>query len=68
MVEPFKLVTSDVVVDPNDPFANLEALRNPQDYAEFLTCEESSTFPLRKLKEGLHLRVNSDPQYTLLKK
>jgi hypothetical protein len=67
MVEPLKLVSPDVAIDPNDPFGNLDALRNPQDYAEFLSSEETSTFPLRKLQEGLHLRVNPDPEYTLLK-
>jgi hypothetical protein len=55
------------IIDPNDPFGNLEALRNPQDYAEFLAAEETSTFDLRKLQEGLHLRVNPDPEYMLLK-
>jgi hypothetical protein len=36
---------------PN-PFANLDALRNPQDYEEFLGGEAVSAFAVRTLKEG----------------
>ena len=52
--------------EPPNPFANLDALRNPQDYEEFLGGETVSTFAVRTLKEALHLRVNPDPNYTLL--
>jgi hypothetical protein len=67
MSEPLKLVTADVEIDPLNPFANLDVLRNLQDYEEFLAGETISTFPVRTLKEGMHLRVNPDPQYTLLR-
>jgi hypothetical protein len=50
---------------PN-PFANLDALRNPQDYEEFMNGEATSAFAVRTLKEAMHLRVNSEPAYTLL--
>jgi len=48
-----------------NPFANLDALRNPQDYEEFLGGEAVSSFAVRTLREGMHLRVNPDPNYTL---
>ena len=53
-------------VEPGNPFANLDALRNPQDYEEFMGGEAVTAFPVRTLKEGMHLRVNPDPAYTLL--
>jgi hypothetical protein len=53
-------------ITPGNPFANLDALRNPQDYEEFLGGEAVTAFPVRTLKEGMHLRVNSDNQYSLL--
>jgi hypothetical protein len=53
-------------VDNNDnPFANLDALRQPQDYADFMGEAVTTTFPVRRLREGLHLRVNGDPAYRL---
>jgi hypothetical protein len=48
-----------------NPFANLEALRNPQDYEEFLGGEAVSAFAVRTLREGMHLRVNPDANYSL---
>jgi hypothetical protein len=48
-----------------NPFANLDALRNPQDYEEFLLGEAVSAFAVRTLKEAMHLRVNPDPKYSL---
>ena len=48
-----------------NPFANLDALRNPQDYEEFLSGEAVSAFAVRTLKEGMFLRVNPDPNYSL---
>jgi hypothetical protein len=51
---------------PPNPFANLEALRNPQDYEEFLGGETVSTFAVRTLKEAMHLHINPDPKYSLL--
>jgi hypothetical protein len=53
-------------VEPGNPFANLDALRNPQDYQEFLSGEAVSAFAVRTLKEGMFLRVNPDPKYGLL--
>jgi len=53
-------------ITPGNPFANLDALRNPQDYEEFLGGEAVTAFAVRTLKEGMHLRVNPDPNYTLL--
>jgi hypothetical protein len=48
-----------------NPFANLDALRNPQDYEEFLGGEAVSAFAVRTLKEAMHLRINPDPTYSL---
>jgi hypothetical protein len=48
-----------------NPFANLDALRNPQDYEEFLGGEAVSAFAVRTLKEGIFLQVNPDPKYSL---
>jgi hypothetical protein len=50
---------------PN-PFNNLAALRNPQDYEEFLGGEAVTAFAVRTLKEAMHVRVNPDPDYTLI--
>jgi hypothetical protein len=50
---------------PINPFANLDALRNPQDYEEFLNGEATSGYPVRTLKEGMYVRVNSDQNYSL---
>jgi hypothetical protein len=50
---------------PGNPFANLDALRNPQDYEEYLAGEAVTGFAVRTLKEGVHLRVNPDPNYSL---
>ena len=52
-------------VEPGNPFVNLDALRNPQDYEEFLGGEAVSAFAVRTLKEGLYLRVNPDQNYSL---
>jgi hypothetical protein len=52
-------------IDPNDPFANLDILRNPQSYEEFFGAEATAAFAVRTLKEDLFLRVNPDPQYSL---
>ena len=49
-----------------NPFANLDALRNPQDYEEFMNGEAVTGFAVRTLKEGLHLRVRSGNEYSLL--
>ena len=49
-----------------NPFDDLDALRNAQDYDEFLSNEGSSALNVRTLKESMHLRVNPDPKYTLL--
>ena len=56
----------DAAIAPFSPFANLNALRNPQDYEEFLGGETSAAFAVKTLREGMHLRVNPDPTYTLL--
>jgi hypothetical protein len=53
-------------ITPGNPFANLDALRNPQDYKEFLGGEAVSAFAVRTLKDAIHLRVNPDPAYCLL--
>jgi hypothetical protein len=52
--------------DGSNPFSNLDALRCPQDYEEFLGGEANAAFAVRTLKEAMHLRVNPDPNYTLL--
>jgi hypothetical protein len=52
-------------IDPANPFANLDALRNPQDYAEFANGEAVSKYRVRRLKEAMHLRVYDDPAYML---
>jgi hypothetical protein len=52
--------------DGSNPFSNLDALRCPQDYEEFLGGEANAAFAVRTLKEAMHLRVNPDPIYTLL--
>ena len=49
-----------------NPFSNLDALRQAQDYEEFLGGEATTAFAVRTLKEAMHLRVNPDPEYTLL--
>jgi hypothetical protein len=59
-----KIATPDGVV--TNPFANLDALRNPQDYDEFLGGEVVSQFAVRTLKDSVHLRVNPNPSYTLV--
>lgn len=51
--------------DGTNPFDDLDALRNDQDYEEFLSAEGSSAFNIRTLKEDMHLRVNPDPAYAL---
>jgi hypothetical protein len=48
-----------------NPFDDLDALRNAQDYDEFLRSEGSSEINVRTLKESMHLRVNPNPEYTL---
>ena len=59
-----------VIETPSDdtvinPFDDLDALRNAQDYDEFLSSEGSSAFNVRTLKELMHLRVNPNEAYTL---
>ena len=49
----------------SNPFANLDELRNSQDYEEFLGGEVAAAFPVKTLREAMHLRVNPDPVYTL---
>ena len=61
LVEPEQTVTV-----PANPFANLDALRNPQDYEEFLGGETTTAFAVKTLRDAMHLRVNPDPAYTLL--
>ena len=60
-----KLVETENAITPGNPFANLDALRNPQDYNEFLNGEAVTAFAVRTLKEGMHLRVNPDSNYSL---
>jgi hypothetical protein len=60
------LVETEHPITPGNPFANLKELRNPQDYAEYLGGEAVTKLPVRTLKEGIHLRVNPDPNYSLL--
>jgi hypothetical protein len=50
-----------------NPFENLDALRNAQDYEEFLAGEQVSTMSVRTLKEAMHLRINPAPEYSLFK-
>jgi hypothetical protein len=57
--------TEQAAKSTGNPFANLDALRNPQDYEEFLGGETTSAFAVRTLKEGMFLRVNPDPKYSL---
>jgi hypothetical protein len=69
-VKPFKIVepesaAAEESAKPANPFENLDALRNPQDYEEFLGGEAVTTWAVRTLKEAMHLRVNPDPNYTL---
>jgi hypothetical protein len=52
--------------ESTNPFANLDALRNPQDYEEFMNGEAVTGFAVRTLKEGLHLRVRPGAEYSLL--
>ena len=39
-------------VTPPNPFANLDALRNPQDYEDFLGGEVAASFPGQDLARG----------------
>jgi hypothetical protein len=69
-VKPFKIVEPEFAEEESttkstNPFENLDALRSPQDYAEFLGGEAVTTWAVRTLKEAMHLRVNPDPNYTL---
>jgi hypothetical protein len=48
-----------------NPFANLDVLRQSQDYADYMGEAAMVSFPVRRLKEGVHLRVNADPAYRL---
>ena len=61
-----KLVETEAAITPGNPFANLDALRNPQDYDEFLGGEAVTAFAVRTLKDSIHLRVNDNPTYSLL--
>lgn len=58
--------TSEQTATSTNPFQNLDALRNPQDYEEFMGGETVTAFAVRTLKEAMHVRVNPDPAYTLL--
>jgi hypothetical protein len=51
---------------PPNPFADIEALRRAQDYSDFTNPEPTTSFSVRTLQEGMHLRVNPDAMYTLL--
>src|SRR5262249_793862 len=63
----FKIVESnEQPAQDANPFANLDALRNPQDYEEFLGGETVSAWSVRTLKEAHHLRVNPDIAHSLL--
>ena len=53
----FKIVHPDT--EPAEPIAK-------PDYEEFLGGETTAVFAVRTLREGMHLRVNPDPAYTLL--
>jgi hypothetical protein len=48
-----------------DPFADLDALRVPQDYAEFMTGETTAPLPVRTLKKDKHIRINPNTDYHL---
>ena len=61
-----KLVGAEQTSTPGNPFADLAKLRQPQDYAEFLGGEAVTKLNVRTLKEDMHLRVNPDPNYSLL--
>jgi hypothetical protein len=37
-------------IDPNNPFANLDVLRNPQSYEEFFGAEATTAFAVRTMK------------------
>jgi hypothetical protein len=51
---------------PANPFANLDALRNPQDYEEFMRGEAVTGFAVRTLKEAMYLRVRPGSEYSLI--
>jgi hypothetical protein len=61
-----KLVGAEQTSTPGNPFADLQKLRQSQGYEEFLSGEAVTKLPVRTLKEGMHLRVNPDPNYSLL--
>jgi hypothetical protein len=61
-----KLVGTEHTITPGNPFANLAKLRQSQDYEEFLGGEAVTRLNVRTLKEDMHLRVNPDPNYSLL--
>jgi hypothetical protein len=61
-----KLVGTEHIVTPGNPFADLAKLRQSQDYEEFLGGEAVTKLNVRTLKEDMHLRVNPDPNYSLL--
>jgi hypothetical protein len=48
-----------------NPFKNLDALRCPQGLTDYLGEAQVIGFPVRTLKEGMHLRVNPDTAYRL---
>jgi hypothetical protein len=51
---------------PVNPFANLDALRNPQDYDEFMRGDTVTGIAVRTLKEGMYLRVRPGAEHSLL--
>jgi hypothetical protein len=61
-----KLVGTEHTITPGNPFADLAKLRQSQDYEEFLGGEAVTKLNVRTLKEDMHLRVNPDPNYSLL--
>jgi hypothetical protein len=61
-----KLVETDPTITPGNPFADLAKLRQSQDYEEFLGGEAVTRLLVRPLKEGVLLRINPDPNYSLI--
>jgi hypothetical protein len=47
------------------PFADIASLRAAQDYSDCMGEQAVISFPVRTLREGMHLRVCDDPVYRL---
>jgi len=63
--EPRLRVIDSGTAKPENPFADLESLRCPQDYEDYMAAEAVTQYPIRLLKESMHLRINPDPAYTV---